>query len=306
VEASLTSATPYAALRVSERPSACGAAGHGAGEVTLRTAHADYKADTRWSMAAPVLRGELLAGGGPSLALTADALWSQTASQATRDLVASDSATTRLRLGLEGGWQLALPDAASLAPKLEAGARHDGGDAETGFGVELGGGFVWTVPKFGLSLDVSGRALVTHEDGGMGDRGFSAALAFDPSPANALGPSLSLRQDFGGQSQGGLDALLRPATLDLGGRMGGEAASRWALEAAYGLPAFGGHFTGVPHIGFGLDAGGREYSLGWRLAPDNADSPDAPDISLGVKAARRESGAAKPEHAIGVDLTTKW
>ena len=99
--------------------------------------------------------------------------------------------------------------------------RHDGGDAETGFGVELGGGIVWTDPALGLSLDVSGRTLIAHGNDDLKDRGYAASLAFDPDPATQRGPSLSLRQEFGGQAQGGLDALFQPATLE--DRTGSEA-----------------------------------------------------------------------------------
>ena len=49
---------------------------------------------------------------------------------------------TRLRLGLEGGYRIATEGGGHVTPKLEAGMRQDGGDAETGFGVELGGGLV--------------------------------------------------------------------------------------------------------------------------------------------------------------------
>ncbi len=307
VRASLASVTPYAALRLSERFSAWGAAGAGAGEVALRTAAgSSHRAGTRWRMAAAGARGELPAGGG-ALALTSDALWTRTDSEATRDLAASSSATTRLRLGIEGGWRLALGRGMSLAPTLEAGARHDGGDAGAGFGVELGGGLAWAAPALGLALDVSGRALVAHEDGGMEDMGFSAALAFDPAPGGGRGPSLGLRRDLGGRSAGGLEALLRPAAPDSreGGGAGGAAAAagRWAAEAAWGLPAFGGRFTGAPHAGVGLGAGAREYTLGWRLAPHD---PDAPEVSLGVRAARREGRAAKPEHAFGLEIEARW
>ena len=186
-------------------------------------------------------------------------------------------------------------------PKLEVGARHDGGDAETGFGVELGGGIAWTDPGLGLSLDLSGRTLLAHGDDDLKDRGFSAALAYDPAPATQRGASLSLRQDFGGRAQGGLDALFAPDPLE--DRTGSEATSRWALEAAYGLPAFGGRWTGSPHMGFGLATGARDYSLGWRLAPEAAN---APDLSFGVKATRRESDTQAAEHTFGVELTARW
>ncbi len=113
----------------------------------------------------------------------------------------------------------------------------------------------------GLSLDLSGRMLLTHEDGAARERGFSAALSFDPSPATRRGPSLGLRQDFCGR------------------------------------------FTGVPQAEFETSPGGRGYSVGWSLAPE---SEGAPDLSLGVKAARRESAAGAPEHALEIELSVRW
>ena len=307
VEASLTAAIPYAALRVSERLKLWGAAGYGTGEVTLKTAAGDrYEADTDWSMAAAGVRGDLLAppedgGSGPALALTSDALWARTTSDKTSGLVASDSDVTRLRLGLEGSWHMALADGGSLVPKVEIGARHDGGDAETGFGVEVGGGIAWADPGLGLSLDLSGRTLLTHENDDLKDQGFSAQFGFDPAPATRRGPSLSLRQDFGGQAQGGLDALFAPDPLE--DRTGSEATSRWAMEAAYGFAVFGGRFTGSPHVGLGLATGSRDYSVGWRLTPEAAT---APDVSFGLKAVRREGDTADPEHTVGFEIRATW
>ena len=306
VEASLTAAVPYAAFQASERLKLWGAAGYGTGEVTLKTAMGGrYSADTSWSMAAAGMRGDLLAppveGSGPALAVTSDALWARTSSEKTRDLAASDSDATRLRVGLEGSYHVALEDGGSLVPKLEVGARHDGGDAETGFGVELGGGVKWTDPGLGLMLDLSGRTLIAHGNDDLKDRGFSASFAWDPAPETRRGPTLSLRQAMGGQAQGGLDALFAPDPL--ADRAGSEADSRWAMEAAYGLPVFGGRWTGSPHAELGLATGARDYSLGWRLAPEAAN---APDLSFGLKAARRESDAAETEHVVGIELISRW
>ena len=306
VEASLTAAIPYASLQASERLKLWGAAGYGSGEVTLKTAlGGSYRSDTSWSMAAAGLRGDLLAppteGSGPALALTSDALWTRTASEKTRDLAASNSDATRLRLGLEGSYRFAMEGGGDLTPKLEIGARHDGGDAETGFGVEIGGGIAWVDPGLGLSLDVSGRTLIAHGNDDLKDRGYAASLAFDPDPATRRGPSLSLRQEFGGQANGGLDVLFAPATLDE--RPGGEQTSRWTAEAAYGFPTFGGRFTGSPHAGLGLSTGARDYSVGWRLTPEAAS---APDFSFGFRATRWESDTAAPEHTVGFEASLRW
>ena len=310
VEASLTATIPYAALAVSERLRLWGAAGQGAGDVTVKTGPGgSYRADTAWSMAAAGLRGDLLAppveSSGPALALTSDALWVRTSSEKTGDLAASESDVSRLRVGLEGSWGVALSGGGSVTPKLELGARHDGGDAETGFGVELGGGLAWRDPKLGLTLDLSGRTLVAHDDGGLEDRGVSARLSYDPEPSSGRGLSLSLGQDWGGRSAGGLDALFQPEPLeDRAGSGGGhEASSRWGMEAAWGLPVLGGRFTGSPYMGLGLATGARDYSLGWRLAPEAAT---APGLSFGLRATRRESDTASPEHVLGIEATARW
>ena len=306
VEASLTAAVPYAALRVSERLKLWGAAGYGSGEVTLKTELGGrYKADTTWRMAATGMRGDLLEapaeGSGPALAATSDALWTRTSSEKTDQLAASDSDVTRLRVGLEGGYHVALEDGGSLAPKLELGARHDGGDAETGFGLELGAGLAWSDPALGLSLDVSARTLLAHENDALKDRGYAASLGFDPDPATERGPSFALRQEFGARATGGLDALFAPDPLE--DRTGGEAASRWTMEAAYGVPAFGGRFTGSPHVGLGLSAAARDYTLGWRWTPEAASTPD---LSFGFRAMRRESDSAAPEHTVGFEIRATW
>ena len=311
-ETTLTAAIPYAALQVAERLQLWGAGGYGAGDVTLKTMGARYEADTTWAMAAAGLRGALLpptaGAAGPDLAVTSDAFWTRTASDRTRDLAASASQVTRLRLGLAGSWRMAVgtPPAdarsgASLTPKLELGARQDGGDAETGLGVEIGGGVAWVEPALGLSLDLAGRTLLAHENDDLRDRGFSAALAFDPTPATPRGPMLSLRQDVGSPATGGLDALFTAAPLTT--RTGQAAPSRWGLEAAYGFPVFGGHFTGSPHLGVGLAPRIRDYRLGWRLTPD---ATSALALSLDLAATRQERDAAAPVHTVGVEVLAQW
>ena len=143
--------------------------------------------------------------------------------------------------------------------------------------------------------------MLAHEDDDLKDRGISAALAFDPAPATQRGPSLSLRQEFGGRAQGGLDALFTPDPLE--DRTGSEAASRWTMEAAYGFPAFGGRFTGSPHVGLGLSPDARDYSVGWRLTPEG---PAAGDLSFGLKATRKESDTTEPEHTVGFEVRATW
>ncbi|MYF59161.1 MAG: hypothetical protein F4222_08850, partial [Gammaproteobacteria bacterium] len=308
VASSLTAAIPYASLEASERLSLWGAAGYGAGEVTLEGGGVPaFAAGIDWAMAAAGARGGLFAPkdghGGPALNVIADALWSRAGSEKTSDMVATASDVTRLRVGLEGSWSLRLPGGVELKPRLETGLRHDGGDAETGFGVELGGGVVWTDPRIGLSVDIAARTLLAHEAQGRTDRGLSASIAFDPDPSSGRGLSLSLKQDLGGAASGGLNALFAHEAPGRGGALGGDAG-RWTAEAAYGLPAFRDRFTGTPHFGYGHAGTGRDYRLGWRLEP--AD-PDALQLTFGIEITRREDARTQaPDHAVNLEVRTRW
>ncbi len=236
---------------------------------------------------------------GRKLALLANALWTRTDSDETGELAASRSEANRLRLGIEGSREFTL-DGGVVTPRLELGVRHDGGDAETGGGVEVGGGVSFTSQRLGLVLDVSGRALLAHEAEDFRDRGISASLTFDPDPESKRGASFALRRDLGGPAAGGLDALF--ASEPLAKRAGGRSDG-WRAEAAWGLPAFGGRFTGSPFLAWGLSAGARDYDVGWRLEPEAAG---APDLSLALKATRREAVDDTTNHGVGLDLTARW
>ena len=170
LDASLLAGTVYGSLQATERLELWGAAGHGQGELTLTLPTGPgAKTDMDWMMAAAGARGTLLeptATHGLMLAVVADALWTRTTSDETLGLAAGAQAdVTQLRLGIEGGWSLSLAGG-ELAPTVELGLRHDGGEAETGLGVELGGGLAWHHPGWGLSFDVQGRTLITHAEDG--------------------------------------------------------------------------------------------------------------------------------------------
>ncbi|MCY4164605.1 MAG: hypothetical protein OXF03_00430, partial [Gammaproteobacteria bacterium] len=308
IKTSLTAAIPYASWRISENLGIWGAFGGGAGRLTLEPESGEtLKAGLGWTMAAAGLKSELLALGGGALSLISDALWTRAASDRIEGLAASGGDIVRLRLGLEGKRAFELPGGGSLTPALELGARHDGGDAETGFGIEAGGGLAWNAPRLGIALRIEGRALIAHEDGAISDHGFSASLGYDPSPDSALGLSLALRQQLGGASSGGLNALFANDPLARRGPGHSESETgpgRWAIEAGYGLSAFGGRFVGTPHLGYAAGGHHRDLSLGWRLAP--AAGPNAPDLSLGVLAKWRENGQEPPDQGIAIEFRARW
>ena len=307
VESSLGAAIPYAAYEYSSRLIFWGALGYGRGDLALTPQSGrTIRADTGWTMQAAGLKSDVFSsssqGAGPSLTVVADALRARSGSEENAELASSDAVVQRLRLGLEGSWRMAIAGGAQLTPKLELGLRRDQGDAQQGFGVEVGAGLAWSDPRRGLSLNIEGRRLISHESDAEADQGFSASLSFDPAPASPLGPLFTLRQDFGSRAAGGLDAMfandraMAPAV--------GPAISRWQAEASYGFPVLGGRFTGSPHIDYGFSDLARDYSVGWRLAA--AEGANAPDLSLRVIANRHERIGDAPGHGVGLEARLRW
>ena len=192
--------------------------------------------------------------------------------------------------------------------------RHDGGDAETGFGLDLGAGLAWSDPKRGLQAALRGRGLLAHESEGFRGRGFSGALAWKQKPSSDRGAKISLTQTIGGLSEGGPDALLSRTTLDglaaNDNADGGDElkSRRLELKFGYGLSAFGDRFTWTPEVGVGLSDTGRDVSLGWRLVRGRSGAPDGGSFELSFEARRRESAKddTPPEHEIGLRLTMRF
>ncbi|MCY4502478.1 MAG: hypothetical protein OXE57_13060, partial [Alphaproteobacteria bacterium] len=327
IEASLTGLYPWASHALTDRLEAWGTAGYGEGSLTLKMPEEPaIRTDMDLWMAAAGLRGMLVDGGGEGLTLTGktDAMIVETSTDAvsgasteTGNLAAAVAEVTRLRLGLEGTIPVLLTDGSVLTPGFEFGVRHDGGDAETGFGADIGASLAWKDAERGLSAELSGRGLLTHEADGFRERGLSGAFSWDPVGGDR-GPHLSLTQTFGGASSGGAEALLARSTMeglaanDPGsgsGAGGGDDLTSRRLEArfGYGLSAFGDRFSFTPEAGLGLSDTGRDMSLGWRLQrrprPGDLDS-----LELSFEARRRESegGDGSPQHEIGLRLTSRF
>ena len=212
VESTLTGIYPYGRYAASERVTVWGVAGYGAGSLTLKQEDdAAIETDMDLMMAAVGLRGVAMKApesGGPELAVKSDAMVVRTTSDAVQGLEATTAEVTRLRLGLEGSWRVVAGGGGEFVPSLGMGVRHDGGDAETGFGVDIDGGLAWSDRARGIAAEVSGRGLLTHASSGFREHGFAGSVSWDPTPDSERGLKLTLRQAVGAEAKGGVDALL--------------------------------------------------------------------------------------------------
>ena len=228
----------------------------------------------------------------------------ETESEAVSNEGDTTADASRMRLALEGSRSFETGGGGVLTPGLELGVRRDGGDAETGTGVELGGGLSWADTDSGLSMEARVRTLVAHEDSGYEEWGASGAVRLDPG-ASGRGLSFSLAPTWGAASSG-VDRLW--SARDARGFVPDgefEPERRLQGELGYGLAAFGGGFTGTPNVGFGLTDTAREVRLGWRLTPV---AQDRSGFELNLDAMRRESAGddTAPEHGVMLRGAIRW
>ena len=307
VESTLTSVLPYARLELNERLTAWAMAGYGTGELTLtekgETVSERHEADLTMTLGALGGRGALVdapEGGGFALALSGDAFWVRTESEATQGMAGATADVTRLRLVLDASRPFAA-GGGTLTPSLEAGLRLDGGDAETGAGVELGAGLGWADPASGVSAELRGRWLAAHESSGYEEWGASGSVRIDPGE-RGRGLSLTLTPVVGaaGSGTGNLWSAADARGIAPGGEF--EAARSLDAELGYGLSGPLRLGTATPYAGLGLaDGGARAWRAGvrWRLAPE---------VSLDLEGTRTESANdnALPEQGLMLRGAVRW
>ena len=305
VESTLTGVYPFARLEMSDRVSAWGLAGVGRGELTLhQEGETRIDTDLGMRMGAVGVKGTVLDGSDPSgvgLNVKSDAMWVRTESDSAEGLESAAGEVTRLRLILEGERVFVAGDGATFTPTGQVGLRHDGGDAETGTGVELGAGISYTAGA--LTVEGQVRTLVAHEESGYEEWGASGAIRVSPD-GSGRGLSLTLAPTWGSAATG--TERLWSARDASALAAGGEVAPGGRLEATvgYGMPLFGGRFTGTPEVGLGLSESGRDWRVGWRLGLAGSRRVD---FGLGVEATRREpANDDAPENRVGLKATMRW
>ena len=310
VASAVTGLYPWLGYQVTDRVSVWGVTGYGAGGMLLTPeTGAALESGLSMAMAAAGTRGELIAGGagGFELAFKADALWVGTAIDGvdgpTGRLAATAAAVTRFRTGLEGSRDYTLAGRLSLTPSVEVGLRQDGGDAETGAGMDLGAGLVVSDSSTGLAVDVRVRTLLVHQAEGFRERGMAVSLSYNPTPSTPLGVTARVAPSWGGEAASGAEALWGRETMAGMARGGVADGTRLDAEVGYGLPV-GSRFVGTPTVGVGTSAYGRDYRLGYRLG---ALGGAGTTVEFGVDAQRRESPlVGGTDHGARAQATVGW
>ena len=155
----------------------------------------------------------------------------------------------------------------TLIPSGEVGLRIDGGDAETGTGLEVGAGMRYSTGP--LTIEGQVRALVAHEESGYQEWGASGAIRVAPS-ASGRGLTLSLAPVWGSAGSQAERIWGARDARELGQDADFEATARLETELGYGLGVPGTRGVVTPYAGLSLSEGSsRTYRAGtrWNLAP---------------------------------------
>lgn len=279
VDANLTSVLPYAHWSPIESMGLWGMLGVGWGETTMTDTLGEVETDVEMRMVAIGGHNDLIVAQSTTLAVKVDAFAVELETDEEEGLAKVKSDTERLRLMLESRSELSSTDASRLELSVEAGGRWDGGDADVGWGLEIGGGLNYRNTDAGLGMAARGRYLVTHRENNFEDWGASIAFSLDPG-APEEGMSLSLTPAWG-NAVSQVDTLWQnPLTPGIGnfsslrrqafdGRH--PTARSWRpdsleLKLSYGLPTRSG--MGMTKFYTALSESGlfnRAYRFGTRL-----------------------------------------
>ena len=223
-----------------------GSAGIGLGQVEML----ELKGDVVSQFGALGMRGKLVSGGTIGLNYHGDFLMTG-AEVADHDLTAE---VYRVRAGLEAGARIT----GAIRPYLEANVRQDGGSAETGTGLELGGGIRFSHPAWRLRGNMHTQGLVMHTVNGFTEWGISGLLQVGNK---SEGMMMRLRPSWGrgrGMSLYRQQTMLDAASLR-------TATNRTELELGYGIPWMDGVARSVAGV-TRLPKGGM-YRLGSEFRP---------------------------------------
>ena len=195
---------------------------------------------------------------------------------------------TPVRLIVEGERTFASASGATFTPSAEVGLRHDGGDAETGTGIEVGAGMQYTAGP--LTIEGRVRTLVAHEAAGYKEWGMSGAIRVSPS-ASGRGLTLSIAPAWGRTGSATEQLWSARDASALGSEGEFEAAGRLQMDAGYGFGLPGNRGLLTPYAGLTLgDAGNRTVRTGtrWQLSPDTVVSVEATRQASDAGAAANE------------------
>ena len=185
------------------------------------------------------------------------------------DTAAVSVSATLARFGLEGSRSVSLSGGGEFRPSLSLGGRYDGGDGDTGAGVEVSAGVGYVSAGGRLSARLSAHGVLGRGD--YEEWGLSGFVELKPS-VGGRGWSFTLRPGYGsgivedvGTGRVWTEGLRGREEWQSSAATGEEPGLRLESRLGYGVMAVGVLWT--PWGSVSLEDAGRRYRLGmdWGL-----------------------------------------
>ena len=244
--------------------------------------------DTSLRTASVGANGDLLASGPTQLRIKAAATVAQVEVEGGGRIAEQTVSANRLRLALKGSHAYEAGMDGQVTPELEVALRQDGGDGQTGAGVEVGGGLRYE--GGGFTLEAMARSLVSDGDDEVEYKEWGAHLLLQRS-AGTSGRGLSLRVMPTYGTQANSLTLWERSVAEIADRGAVNAQGQLRAEVGYGLAAPGGRGVYTVYSGMTQAPERIQLRLGTRLEVDSSMS-----VSLESTRWQRIAGAA--EHGL--------
>ena len=240
----VTNVSPYVGWNT-ERLDLWGSVSLGRGEVEINGASSQQESsDIEMRTIAAGVSGKVReTEAGSIVRIKGDVLQSEIEVDANGAGIAADKLdVNRLRVAVEASRSRTLDSGARLEPSLEAGIRHDGGDGNTGSGLELNAGVSHSSSTNRVTLEGGVYTLLgrdNYEEWGVHGQ---VRLA-----AGKAGRGLSLRLSPGyGNSQSGLQNIWQQDVIELD-ESPADASMRVDTRIGYGLSSLAGQGLLTPY-----------------------------------------------------------
>ena len=285
----LSTLSPYVSVPLGGRIAVWGLGGLGLGKLSLGAD--EESADLDMQLAAIGARGQLWAGSGrrnARLIFKTDMFWVKTSADATAVRLGSTGRASRGRVLLEGSRRLGSLWGGEITPVIEAGVRSDGGDAETGLGLEMGTGIRYESPSR-LQVELNARSLVVHQDAGYREWGIGGTVRLDRG-ADRRGLSLAIASSHGNSLSGVNQMWNANSPLAQGAQFADAGSGRLEAEVGYGFGSFAGGPL-VPFAGVAWQEGAsRAFRIGSRFQLGSS-------LHLSLEGSRRDGSQYRPDNA---------
>lgn len=162
-----------------------------------------------------------------------------------------------------------------LRPRVVSGLRYDGGDAETGAGIELGGGLAYAAGR--LSLELNARGLLAHQDRDYEEWGFSTSMQYR-AHEDSRGLSMRVGSEWGATQSGVQSMWQRPDASQRLPTAQMPPSQRLRAELNYGFLSKNEKSLWVPFLQAESATGNQALRFGLRMN-NNEQSSAAIDFT---------------------------